>query len=202
MKRRWLIGILGTIGGVVLLVVLGLLWVLNTQIGTRAALNLAQRVVGEKLHIDSSEGSIAGPLSLAGLRYTDPVSGLDVTVKQVRLDPALLELFRMRIHVVDAEVHGLDVVLGESAEPSTEPEPSEPFTLDAPIDLVVERFALRDAVIRRADAEVVRIDSADFVGSWIDTNVAIQQLDVGSPDGEIHFAGEVAGADTYVGNGS
>src|SRR5512138_722564 len=202
MKRRWLIGILGTIGGVVLLVVLGLLWVLNTQIGTRAALNLAQRVVGEKLHIDSSEGSIAGPLSLAGLRYTDPVSGLDVTVKQVRLDPALLELFRMRVHVVEAEVNGLDVVLGESADPSPESEPSEPFSLDAPVDLVVDRFALRDAVIRRADAEIVRVDSADFTGSWVDANVAIERLDVKSPDGEIHFAGDVHEAGTYVGNGS
>lgn len=202
MTRRWLKWLLATLGSVLLLIVLGAVWVLNTQTGTRAALAVAQRAMDGKLHIDASEGSIAGPLSLSGLRYTDPVSGLDVTVKQVRLDPALLALFGGRVHVVDAEVHGLDVLLGDTPEPREEPEPSEPFTLDAPIDLVVERFALRDAVIRRADAEVVRIDSADFVGSWIDTNVAIQQLDVGSPDGEIHFAGEVAGADTYVGNGS
>jgi translocation and assembly module TamB len=201
MKRRWAHWVFGTIGALLLLVVLVVLWALNTQTGTRVALNLVQNVMEGKLQIEASEGSIAGPLSLSGVRYADPVSGLNVAVKQIQLDPALLELFGMRIHLLSAEVQGLAIALGEPTEPAPPPAPSEPFTLQAPIDLIIERFVLRDAVVRRADAELVRIDTAAFAGNWIDTNLTVQQLDVSSPDGEIHFAGSVREADTYIGNG-
>ncbi|NLG78033.1 MAG: pathogenicity protein [Xanthomonadaceae bacterium] len=202
MKRRWLHWTFGTVGGILLLLVLGVLWLLNTQTGTRAALNVAQNVMGGKLEIATSEGTIAGPLTLSGVRYVDPASGLDVALKRVHLDPALLELFGMRVHVVNAEVQGVSVMLGESAEPKTEQEPSEPFTLQAPIDLVVERFMLSDAVVSRAEAELVRVESAEFVGSWVDKNIAVERLEVTSPDGEIEFRGTLREAQTYVGDGS
>ncbi len=155
-----------------------------------------------KLQIGASEGSIAGPLSLSAVRYTDPISGLDVSVNKVVVDPALLELLGMRIHVRNAQIQGLDIALGAPSEPTPSSESNEPFTLEAPIDVVIDRFALRDAVVHRADAEIVRIDSAAFAGSWIGTDVKVEQLDVTSPDGEIHFAGAVREADAYIGDGS
>jgi translocation and assembly module TamB len=202
MKRRWLHWTLGSIGALLLLVVLSVLWILNTQTGTRSALGFAQSAMDGKLSIETVNGSIAGPLTLDGLRYADSASGLDVYVKRIHLDPALLDLFGLRVRVVNAEVQGVDVTLSEASEPPPEPETGKPFTLEAPIDLVIERFALRDAVVRQAEAEMVRIDSAAFAGSWIETNVTVKALDVQSPDGEIHFAGAVREADTYIGDGA
>lgn len=202
MKRRWLHWTLAAIGAVVLIAILGVLWVLNTASGTRFALARVQSAMGTKLAIESSSGTIAGPLSLTGLQYNDPVSGLQASVKRIVVDAALLDLLGMRVRVVDAEIEGVDVTLGQTAEEPLQDEPKEPFTLQAPIDLVVERFALRDLAVRQADAELVRIDSALFIGSWIGTRVDVQQLEVDSPQGEVRFAGNVSEADTYAGEGS
>ncbi len=202
MKRRWLHWVLGTIGALLLLVIVAVLWMLNTQSGTRFALSIVGNAMGDKLAIQSTTGTIAGPLSLEGIRFRDPATGLDVSISRVGLDAALLDLFGMRVRIVNADVQGVHVALGEAGADQVPEEPSEPFTLQAPIDVAVERFALRDLLVRQAGAELIRIDSATFIGSWIDTHINVQQLDVRSPDGEIHFAGNVREADTYIGDGT
>lgn len=201
MKRRWLRWTLGGLGAVLLILVAAILWVLNTTSGTRTAIGLAQRALDGNLSVASIDGTLAGPLMLRDLRFVDPASKLSVAVARIDFDAALLALLGMRVHVVNAQVSGLDVMLGPPKEEEPPPQDQQPFSMQAPIDVLVESLSLRDAVVRRSDEELIRIDTAAFAGSWIGTAIDIRQLDVRSPQGEIHFAGSVNEAETYTGTG-
>lgn len=199
--KRWVKWLIGAVAGVLLLAVLGILWLLNTQAGARTAVALAHGAMKDALRVGAVEGTLAGPLTVRDVRYIDAASGLAVTVDQATLDLALRALFAARVHVVSAEIAGLDVALGES--PETEPASAdEPFTLEAPIDIVVERFALRKARIHRDGEEIVGMRSAAFAGRWVGRAIQVEQLDVNANQGEIRFAGAVSEAETYRGEGN
>jgi translocation and assembly module TamB len=185
--------------GAVLLAVLAGLWILNSQVGTRWAVGVAERLLDEQLTVAGVEGSLAGPLTLQSIRYRDAISGLDVTVERVHADVALLALLRTTVQVEAAEIQGVNVALG-TPQPD-EPQATTPFSLRPPIDIVVKRFVLNDAVVRRAEQELVAVTSAELIGSWTDAGVAMQRLELFSPQGEVHFAGNVAQTDRYVGKG-
>lgn len=202
MTRRWLNWIFGTIGALLVLVLVALLWVLNTASGTRTALRLVQNAMDGKLAIERVEGTIAGPLKLHGVRFADAALGVEATVEAIAIDLALLELIGMRVHVTQADIDGLDVLLSEPSVPAAPPEPSEPFDMQAPIDLIVERFMLRDAVVRRADAMLVKLDSLALDASWIGRDVTVKRLDVRSPDGQVQFAGSASRRAAYRGEGN
>jgi translocation and assembly module TamB len=199
--KRWVKWLIGSVAGVLLIAVLGVLWLLNTQSGARTAVALAHSALKDSLRIGAVEGTLAGPLTVRDVRYSDAASGLAVTVDQATLDLALRALFATRIHVVSAEIAGLDVALGESHEdePATT---DEPFTLEAPVDIVIERFALRKARVHRDGEELVGVRSAAFAGRWIGRTIQVEQLDVNANQGEIRFAGKVSQADAYQGEGN
>lgn len=200
MKLRWY----GWVGIVLLAIVIVIgatfAWVLNTNSGTRWALARVSGFLDDTLQIAQVNGTLAGPLALSGLSYRDPRSGLDVAAEQVNLDIVLRELLGMTVHVTTAELSGIDVKLSEPTEPPS-PTEDQPFTLEAPIDIVVDRFTLRAANVANKDQPVVTIESAAFAGQWIGSAVAVRQLDVRSPQGEIHFQADVRQARYYEGEG-
>lgn len=171
-------------------------WVINTNAGARWAAARASGVLGDALQIERIGGTIAGPLTIAGLRYRDPKAGIDVAAETATVDVALRDLWGMTVHVVSADLRGIDVVLSEP----TEPPEDKPFTLEAPIDIVVDRFTLRDAHVAKDQQTLVQVDTAAFVGQWLGAAIAIQQLDVQSPQGEVHFVADVKQSQTYEGN--
>lgn len=199
--KRWLKWLLGVVAGIASIAALGLLWLVNTEAGARTAVSLARKFTNDALLVGALDGTLAGPLALRDVRYADPLSGLVVAVDRVEIDLALRALLAKRVHVVSAEIVGLDVAL---ATRDDEPEPprDEPFTLAAPIDIVVDRFALRRARIHRDADELAGIQVATFSGHWIAREIRIQQLDVNATQGEIRFAGEVTEGDTYRGQGN
>ena len=70
-------------------------------------------------------------------------SVVDAAIQSLELDVALRDLFSMTVHVVNADIRGLDVKLAEpTAPPQAEPKDDKPFTLEAPIDVIVDEFAL------------------------------------------------------------
>ncbi len=200
MKRRWIGWTFGSLFAVIVLVIGAVLVLVNTQAGTRWLFAIASKTTDGALQVRSTEGAIAGPITLQGLKFRDQKTGLSLAVARIDLDLAMMALFKMQVQVVDAHVSGVDLLLGTpSAEPPAEPD--RPFTLEAPIDVVIDRFALRDLLVRDQAAEVIRLTSLDFVGSWVSTRVDIDTLEVKSPQGEIFFAGNVQDNETYVGTG-
>ena len=194
---RWLRWIGLGLLTIIVLMVATLAWMLNSHSGTTAALSLAQRALGEKLQIERVEGTLAGPLTLYNLKFGDPTQGVELSAQLIRANVKLMELLHMTVHVSDAEVRGISV----NSRPRTEPEPSEPFTLQPPIDMVVDRFTASDVKIFNSDAPVLEINKAAFQGSWTSAGVAVKQLDVRSPQGEVHFIANVREDRVYLGDG-
>jgi len=191
----------GIVIAVLILLIVGMLaWVLNTQAGTRWAAARATAVLGDKLSIGSLDGTIAGPLRLTNLRYRDPGAGIDVGVRELALDMVLSDLWGQLVHVKSIDISGIDVLTHEPTEPKPE-EPSEPFTLQPPIDIAVDSFVASDIKVRNPEATVVEVTRATFVGRWTDEALAVQTLDVRSPQGFVKFAGRVGQPKAYIGEG-
>lgn len=178
-----------------------LLWVLNTQSGTRWAAARATAALADKLAIETVDGTIAGPLRLQDLRYRDPAAGIDLRVRQLTLDVVLNDLWRQLVHVENLDVSGIDVLTHEPTEPPPPEEPSKPFSLQPPIDIAVDSFLARDITVRNPEATSVEVTRATFAGRWTDEALAVQTLDIQSPQGFVKFAGRIRQPGAYVGEG-
>lgn len=190
----------GVILVLVLLVIAAIGWAISTESGTRFAAARATALMGDKLAIGSVDGSIAGPLRITKLRYRDPAAGIDASIAQLELDLVLSDLWHMLVHIGRLDVSGIDVLTTEPTEPPPE-EPSKPFTLKPPIDIAVDSFQARNVKLRNPEATVVEVTRATFAGRWTKEALAVQTLNVQSPQGFVTFNGRVAQGKAYVGEG-
>lgn len=184
----------------ILLVIGAIMWVINTQSGTRFVAARATALMGDKLAIGAIDGSIAGPLWIADFRYRDPAAGIDASVARLEVDLVLSDLWHRLVHVGRLDVSGIDVLMQEPTEPPPE-EPSKPFTLNPPIDVAVDSLLARDVKIRNPEATLVEVTRAVLAGRWTQEALAVQTLNVQSPQGFVTFNGRVAQNDGYVGEG-
>src|SRR5688572_9605814 len=130
-----------------------------------------------KLEIAQAQGTIAGPLTVSGVRFVNAESGVDVRVARVSVDVALLELLSRRVHVQTLTVNGVDVRL---SQPTKEKEESKPFTLDPPIDLLLDQLALRDLRVSRDGKDLFVARAAEAAGRWTTDGIAVQKFIVDS----------------------
>lgn len=190
MRGRWLLWA-GAVFLALIVVLAGLLaWVLNTESGTRWAANRAVGFLNGKLALAQTTGSLAGPLTVSGIRWVDPESGVDVRVARVTVDVALRELTARRVHVQVLDVNGVDVRL---SEPTKKEEEKKPFSLQPPIDLLLDKFTLKDARVSRDGKDLFVARAAEASASWTARGVSIQRFIVDSPDGNVRVTGDVAG---------
>jgi translocation and assembly module TamB len=197
-RRRWhwLLWVGAAIGAILVLIVGSALWVINTESGTRWAANFAVSFMGGKLELAQIRGTLAGPLTVEGIRFNDPDAGADVHVARVSVDVALMELLSRRAHVQTLDVNGVDVRL---SEPKKKDEEKKPFSLEPPLDVLLDRFTLRDARVSRDGKDLFVARAAEASAQWTGKGISIQKLVVDSPDGNVHLAGEVSGSKTYNG---
>lgn len=187
---------------VLLLLLLGLsFWLLRTESGLQFVLARAIGATEGKLAIGTSSGQLSGPVTLDQVRYRDAEAGFDVQVRRVTITHAPLELLASRLHVTRLEVEGVDIALA-TVEPPPEPTPEAgEFSLEAPLDIVLDRLVVSDAKLARDGAELARLDSLDVAGRWTREGVAIQSLALKSPDGEVDLRGTVSALAGYPGDG-
>ena len=182
----------------VVVIVSAVLWVLNTQSGTRWVAARATAVMDGKLAIERIDGTIAGPLQITNLRYRDPAAGIEVGVRKVDVDLVLGDLLRSLVHVANLDIEGVDVLMQEPTQPE---EPSKPFSLQPPINIAVDSLVAQDVKVRNPEATLVEVTRATFVGRWTDEALAVETLDVQSPQGFVKFAGRVGQPDSFIGEG-
>jgi len=166
-------------------------WVLDTEDGTRWAANRAVGFLNGKLAIAQLTGSVSGPLTASGIRWVDPESGVDVRVARVTVDVALRELMEKRVHVQVLDVNGVDVRLSEPTKPDEE---KKPFSLQPPIDLLLDRFTLKDARVSRDGKDLFVARAAEASASWTGRGVTVQRFIVDSPDGNVRLTANVSGS--------
>lgn len=189
--------------GVLAVVIAALLaWTVTTQSGARFAARTVSNVLGARLEFESLDGAIIGPLTLHDIHYLNPAAGVDVRVERLLVDVRFRELPGGVVRVRALDVDGVDVLLHQPEEQLQPPEEEpQPFSLDPPIDIVVDGLNVKDLQIRRGDVSLLQLTRASFAGHWTNEDLAIEQLDVRSPQGEVTFAGRVAQRDNYVGEG-
>jgi translocation and assembly module TamB len=193
----------GIVIAVLILLAIGtLLWVINTQSGTRFAAARASALMGDKLAIGGIDGSLAGPLRIMNVRYHDPAVGIDASVARLEVDLAWRDLWHRRVQVDRLDVSGIDVLIQEPTQPPPpKQESSEPVSLQPPIDIAVDSFIARDAKVRNPEGTLVEITRAVFAGRWTKEALAVQTLNVQSPQGFVTFNGRVVQSTAYIGEG-
>jgi len=191
--------------GIVLLVVLLLIalfawWLLGSESGAQFALARAVGAMEGKLSVEKSGGRLVGPLVLEGVRYRDAAVGVDAKLGRVLVDLKPFELLSKRVHLTNVELEKIDVAL-TTLPPKPEPPSSEPFSLAAPIDIVLDRLALKQAAISQDGKPVFALDSVDLGALWTKDGAAVKKLVLRAPDGSVDLSGTVSALAGYPGNG-
>src|SRR5918994_1298732 len=189
---RWIL--LGV--AVLLLALVGMLtWVLNSQAGARWAVDGTVAALGGKLSIQSVEGRIVGPLDVRGLHYRDPQGGKDVRIKHASVNVDFTEFLRGRLHIEAVTAWGIGVSL---SEPTEKKEPKA-FSLQPPIDILLDHFTFGGLRIARDGQPLLVVRRGFASGQWTDDGIAVHRLDLSSPQGKVHLKGQVGKHDAYVG---
>ena len=132
-------------GFLVLLLLLAavLTWLLATGSGARFVLARATAATEGRLSVEHAQGTLSGPLLLQGLRWRDPAAGVDARVGRIQLDITPLALFSRRVDIDALAIADVDVALVTVPEEPTPP--SEPLSLQAPIDVFLDGLVLQRA---------------------------------------------------------
>ena len=181
-----------------LLLCIALWWALRTESGTAFVLARATSALDGRLHIARHDGTVAGPLHLEEVRYTDAASGVEASLQQLDVDLDVTALLGGRVQIRELAASGIDLALTTVAKADEDAPVENP--LRAPIDILVERLALQDATIRQDGETVLVVDRLDLAGAWTQTGLLVKSLSVRSPDGSIDLNGTLATADGYSGN--
>lgn len=192
---KWIgIGVLALIA----VLALTLWWLLGSESGARFVLARAVGALDGKLAVARSHGSLGGSLVLEDLRWTDPAAGVDAKLARLRIDLRPLALLAARVHVSALELDRLDLALSTVSKP----EPSKPGTvsLAAPIDIALDRLALRGAHILQDGKPVFALDSLDAAAVWTDAGATVATFALRAPEGSLDLHGTIAASAGHAGN--
>ena len=189
------------LGGLIVVIVACVAWLLTSENGARWLVRTASNILGPALEVGGVEGAIAHGLTLTDLRYHDPTGGLDVSAERIAVDLALADLVRRVVHVRSAQLAGVNVMLREPSTPPPE-EPVEPFSLEPPIDVVIDSLIVERAEVRREAAAVFELTRGTLRGQWTATGIGVEQLELQSPQGEVQFAGTARQQQAFLGEGA
>jgi translocation and assembly module TamB len=202
--RKWLKRVALVLAALLVLLAAALWWLLDSAGGLRFALGQAQRVTDGALTVQHAEGRLIGPLQLSGLRYADG-SGLDAKVAQANVDLRIWPLLRKRVHVLNLQVEGVDVVLPRPAP--EQPESQSTFSLKPPIDLVLDRVHVGKVRIAQARDDgqpqpLFLSDNLDLAGQWTARGIELHKLMLRAPDGHADLNGELVISTDEKGDGA
>ncbi|TDR41679.1 autotransporter secretion inner membrane protein TamB [Tahibacter aquaticus] len=193
--KRWLKWIIGAVAALLLVLALGLLWLLQTESGARFALDRALGATAGKLSIGSSEGKLAGPLVLHQVRWRD--AGVDAQVGKVTLDVAILALLSKTAHVENLEAS--DIVVATATQPP-QPASNEPFSLQPPLDIRVDRVLLERIAVSHDSQPVFDADSFSANAWWGSSGLVVKQLALRAKQGEVDLDADLQSFSDYRGN--
>lgn len=196
-RRHWLRWSLLALGGVLVLLLTLVGWLIGTSSGLRFALARAQGFTGGALTVQHAQGRLVGPLDLEGVRYNDG-KGVDAKVAKAHLDLRVWPLLRKRAHILDLQVDGVDVALKTTPpEPPTE----SSFSLEPPIDLLLDRIHVGTVKITQDGEPVFASNSLDLAGSWTSKGIVLRELSLKAPDGHADLQGQLIALGQYKGQG-
>ncbi|TXK62231.1 translocation/assembly module TamB domain-containing protein [Alkalisalibacterium limincola] len=200
--RRWLLWIGAGLAALVLVVVLGLAWLLNTGSGRDVVLGrVAAALPPGALTWERAEGRLSGLVVLHGLHY-QVEDGLDVRIERAELDARVRALLGRKLDVRRLWLEGVEVRLAETDDaPPADPWqwPEDLPQLDLPVKVEVAELGVRRLELMAADEvpllEVSRLDATGRLG---DGRLELTQLDVDSDRGDLRLRAELDSGQRYA----
>ena len=189
---KWLKRIAVVFSALIAVIALLMFWLIESESGARFALERAKSTLAGKLSYAQAQGTLASPLQLSDVRYRDPVSGIDVSIQSVKVEYALSGLFSKTLHVIDADIEGVDVALTTvpAAQPSAPP-PSLETLLTPPLAIQLDRAHIGRVTIAQDGKPLFAGDSLDAALSWTSAALSIRQLALRAPDGKVDATGSL-----------
>lgn len=175
-------------------------WLVGSESGARFALARAVASMEGRLSIAASSGRLIGPLTLDGVHYVDKETGIDAKLGRARVDLKPLSLLSRVVHVTDLEADDVELSL-TTVPPRPQPEPAQPFSLAAPIDVYVDHVKFQRAAITQDGTPVFAFDSLDLGLEWTRTGAAVRKLALRAPEGTVDLSAAVSVLDGYPGEG-
>lgn len=190
------------LGLLVLLLLAGVFvgWLVGTESGARFALARAVASMEGRLSVAGSSGRLIGPLTLDGVHYVDKDTGVDAKLGRARVDLKPLSLLSRVVHVTELEADDVELSL-TTVPPQPQPEPAQPFSPVAPIDIYVDSVKFRRAAITQDGKPVFAFDSLDLGLEWTRKNAAVRKLALRAPEGTVDLSAAVSVLDGYPGEG-
>lgn len=196
-RRRWTRVVVGMVVALCMVVVAGLGWLLCTGSGLRFALSEAQNLSHGALQIKQAQGRLIGPLQATSLQYHDG-NGTEITIRQLHLDWRIGALLYKRLHITDLRVASLDVTWPAAQET---PASSSPFSLEPPIEVLLDHVQIGPTSIRRPQQALFAFDQLELAGRWTSSDIRIDRLALHAPDGYVDLTGQLGFKRRYRGKG-
>jgi translocation and assembly module TamB len=185
----------GSVASIAALFCLLVFWLVSSESGARWILARVSPMLPQQLSIAAVDGTLRRGLRLRAITWRD--ASADVSVDQVALHAELWPLIQRRVNVTQLDITGVNVIV--SSAPADK-ESKEPFTLDLPVDLVINEATLRDArvVIGKSAVDVTRLELG---GRLHGPQLSLQKLDVETSLGDFDASADAALEGPYPASG-
>lgn len=198
MAMRWLKRIAIAVAALIVLLALALWWLLGTHSGLDFALARVVAASDGAVSVQRARGDLAGPLTLEGLHY-DNGKGTEASIAEVSVDLSLWSLLGQTIEVQQFDARGVTIHL--PAKPAPEPQDNKPFSLAAPIDIVIHPATVQNLKVLKGGKPLFVADRIELAGAWTDDGLKIDQLRLQSPQGHVSAEGRLVLGTHYQGQG-
>jgi translocation and assembly module TamB len=172
--KRWRLVILI----VLLLPLIALGWLLATESGLHWAYRQAQPYLPQSFSVQNISGSLAGPMTLSTIEYTQ--DGVQVKADTIVVNLQLSALFAANIDVSQLYIKSLDIALAKTQPPEPKQTPADKITLpDISLPwLTVIRQAEVDGFSLTQDEQQFSLAQIKLSVSTLFSQIDIKQLDV------------------------
>ena len=174
--------------GAVLLLVL-----VYSEEGLIQAHGLLEGLLPENIRVEGVEGTLAGPLELRGIRYSDEAQ--QISIDSLRLEWRPQALFTGTLKVISLDVTGVEVI---TTDQSASAEPVQLPDIILPIRVNLERARIQDVRMGIAGAEPVPLFSQLELGlELVGSGLNLHRLELELPDIRLSAAGTLALSGDY-----
>jgi translocation and assembly module TamB len=161
-------------------------WLLATTSGLQFILARAQPLLPVSLDIESVEGRLVGPLSLAGVDIEAP--GFAGRIERIELDWRPVALMRRTAHIDYLRIHAPRLALepGEAPPPETEaPQQADALDFSLPLDVVIGALEISDGSVHVDGAPVIEAVRLSLAGEAVKQRLSVSRLELSSDRGDV-----------------
>lgn len=166
------------------------LWLLTTQSGLNASLNIVQKFVPE-LNIKGAKGQLFGDLSLSEVQY-QPEQGTSVFIDSVVFQWQPSALLKRQLSIKQVAIDG--VILKNSEQRQDEAPSSAQLSLpdiNLPLSIKLEEFSVKNVSVVEDEVNNTLVKDIQLTLETVDDDLIINTLKITREDGQVELNGRV-----------